>query len=161
MPSLASWLKFIHIIVAFGFVTGLVGRNIVIRRATRSSDISVVTELLGVAGVFDKVLVIPGSFLVLAFGLFTMWAQHLPFFEHGFYWLVVSLIAYVSTIVLVPTVFIPRGKLFEKALTEAQQRGTVTPELTTAFNDRAVAAARAAEGLVVAFVISMMVLKPF
>jgi hypothetical protein len=68
---------------------------------------------------------------------------------------------YVSTILLVPTVFIPRGRLFEKALTEAQQRGTVTPELTTAFNDRAVATARAAEGLVVAFVISMMVLKPF
>jgi hypothetical protein len=161
MPSLASWLKFIHILVAFGFVAGLVGRSVAIRRAARCSNISIVTELLGVAGTFEKVLIIPGSFLVLAFGLFTMWAQHLPFFEHGFYWLVVSLVAYVSTIALVPTVFIPRGKLFEKALTEAQQRSTVTPELTTAFNDRAVAVARAAEGLVVAFVISMMVLKPF
>jgi hypothetical protein len=158
---LASWLKFIHVLVAFGFVAGLIGRDITIRRAAKSPDISAVTQLLGVAGIFDKVLVIPGSFLVLVFGLFTMWAEHLPFFEHGFYWLVVSLIAYVAMFALVPTVFIPRGKLFEQALADAQQRGAVTPELTVAFHDTAVAFARTAESLVVAFVIAMMVLKPF
>jgi hypothetical protein len=68
---------------------------------------------------------------------------------------------YVASIALVPLVFVPRGRIFEAALEAARDAGRVTPELAAAFRDRAVGAARTAEGLVVAFVIAMMVLKPF
>jgi hypothetical protein len=62
---------------------------------------------------------------------------------------------------LVPLVFVPRGRVFEGALEDARTHGQVTPELSAAFRDRAVWAARTTEVLVVAFVIALMVLKPF
>ena len=62
---------------------------------------------------------------------------------------------------LVPTVFLPHGKVFEGALEQARQRGEVTPELRTALRDPAVRNARAAEIVVVAVIVALMVTKPF
>jgi len=62
---------------------------------------------------------------------------------------------------LVPTVFLPHGRVFEGALEDARQRGKVTPELRTALRDPAVRNARAAEIVVVAIIMALMVTKPF
>ena len=62
---------------------------------------------------------------------------------------------------LVPTVFLPHGKIFESALEDAKQRGEVTPELRTALRDPAVRNARATELVVVALILTLMVTKPF
>jgi Predicted integral membrane protein (DUF2269) len=161
VPSLSSWLRFLHVAAAFWFVAGLIGRGVVIRQAARSRDISTVTALLEAAGRFENLMVIPGSIAVLPLGLVTMWAEHIPLFAHGSYWLVASLVVYAGLIALVPTVFLPRGKAFGVALAAAQERGAVDAELSAAFQDRAVAAARNAELLGVAFILAMMVLKPF
>lgn len=161
VPSLASWLKFLHVVVAFAFVAGLIGRGIVIRQAVRSSDIATVSLLMSLAGRFENALVIPGSIAVLPAGLLTMWAEHLPFVAHGSYWLVTSVAVYAGMIALVPTIFLPRGKAFGAALASAEERRTVTPDLKAAFYDPAVAFARNAELLGVAFILAMMVLKPF
>jgi uncharacterized membrane protein len=161
MPSLTQWLKLLHVVIAFWFVGGLLGRGVVIRQASRSSEVETVTELMRLAGRFETLMVIPGSVAVLVVGLLTAWAQHHPWFAHGSYWLVTSVGVYVASIALVPLVFVPRGRIFEAALEAARDAGRVTPELAAAFRDRAVGAARTAEGLVVAFVIAMMVLKPF
>jgi hypothetical protein len=162
VPSLASWLTFLHVVVAFAFVAGLIGRNFTHRHAVRSSNLSTVSNLMDLAGRFEQWLIVPGSFVLLFGGLLTMWAEHLPFFEHGGYWLVTSLVVFVGLFaVLVPFVFIPRGRIFGAAMEDARKRGVVTPELSAALRDKAVAAARAAELLAVGFVLSMMVLKPF
>jgi hypothetical protein len=161
MPALAEWVKLLHVGVAFWFVAGTVARNVAIRHAAGSSDVSQVTNLMTLAGRFEKRMVIPGSAAVLVAGLLTTWAQHRPWFEHGSYWLITSLAAYVALFALVPLVFLPRGKIFEAALADAQTRGRVTPELRAAFQDRAAWAARTAELLVVAFIVALMVLKPF
>ncbi len=58
---------------------------------------------------------------------------------------------------LVPTVFLPHGKVFEGALEDARQRG----EPRTALRDPAVRNARAAEIVVVAIIVALMVTKPF
>jgi hypothetical protein len=161
VPTLAEWAKLLHVVVAFWFVAGLIGRTVVIRQAARSPDVPAVAGLMGLAGRFEKLMVIPGSFAVLVAGLLTTWAQHRPWFEHGAYWLVTSLAAYVALIALVPLVFLPRGRVFEAALQDARARGMVTPELGAAFQDRAVWLARTTEGAVVAFIVALMVLKPF
>jgi hypothetical protein len=62
---------------------------------------------------------------------------------------------------LVPLVFLPRGKVFDAALADAEAAGEVTPALTAAFHDPAVAAARWYELGVVAAIIVLMVTKPF
>jgi hypothetical protein len=67
----------------------------------------------------------------------------------------------LSTIPLVPLIFLPRGKVFEAALAEAQAQGRVTVELTAAFRDPAVAFARLYEGAAIAVVVALMVTKPF
>jgi hypothetical protein len=90
-----------------------------------------------------------------------MLAQHRPLFADRQYWLPAALVLYLSTGILVPTIFLPRGKVFEAALHEARDRGEVTPRLSAAFRDPAVAFARRYEVAMVAVVIASMVLKPF
>jgi hypothetical protein len=62
---------------------------------------------------------------------------------------------------LIPLVFLPRGRIFELALTDAVERGEVTPALTSALEDRAVRATRVYEWFMVTAVIVLMVTKPF
>jgi hypothetical protein len=106
-------------------------------------------------------MVIPGSFGVLVLGLLAAWAEGRPLAGSDDWWLLTSLILFVGIGALVPTVFLPRGKVFEGALEDARQRGGVTPELRTALRDPAVRNARAAEIVVVAIIVALMVTKPF
>jgi hypothetical protein len=67
----------------------------------------------------------------------------------------------VALFAFVPTVFLPRGKVFEAALEDATAKGTMTPELQRAFADPVVAFARNAELVAVVVIIALMVAKPF
>jgi uncharacterized membrane protein len=158
--SLATFVVFLHVVTAFLLVAGLIGRAIVLGRARRNTDLQEIDVLLPVADRFEKI-VIPSSGAILVLGLLAMWAQDRPLFEDGAYWLLASLVLYLSLIPLVPLIFLPRGRVFEAALHDARQRGSVTPELTAAFHDPWVAFARTYEIVVVAIVIALMVLKPF
>jgi hypothetical protein len=158
---MASALKLIHVFVAFWFVAGLIGRGITLGRARSSDDIRDVATLVDAAGRFEKLMVIPASIGVLVTGLITRWAQGGPFTGHGSWWVLAALLVFLTQIPLVPLVFLPRGKIFEAALEDAKRRGTTTPELASAFRDRAVAAAHTYELITVAVVIWLMVLKPF
>ena len=120
-----GWVVLAHVLVAFGFVAGMVGRNVIISQARRSTDITTVTELMAAASRFDM------------------------------------LVKVGSLGVLVPLVFIPRGKEFDAAMAGARQLGEVTPELRTAFRDPFVSVARNAEMVAVVIIIALMVLKPF
>jgi hypothetical protein len=158
--SLATFVVFLHVVTAFLFVAGLIGRGIVLGRARRSTDLEELDILLPVADRFERI-VIPSSGAILLFGLLAMWARDLPLFADGAYWLLVSLILYLSLIPLVPLIFLPRGRVFEAALADARARRSVTPELTVAFHDPWVAFARTYELVVVGIVVALMVLKPF
>jgi predicted integral membrane protein DUF2269 len=159
--SLADVLRFLHVVSAIGLVTGLVARDMILGQARRSDDIGRVKTLLETAGPFERFLVIPGSFAVLAFGLLTWWAEHLPLWGEGVRWLPVALLVFASSIPLVPLVFLPRGVVFEAALSAAVDAGRVTPELTQALRDPVVAAARWYEVAVIFVVLLLMVTKPF
>ena len=158
--SLAAFVVFLHVVTAFFLVAGLIGRGIVLGRARRSSDLQEIDVLLPVADRFEKI-VIPSSGVILVLGLVAMWAQDRPLFTDGEYWLLASLVLFLSLIPLVPLIFLPRGRVFEAALDDARQRGSVTPELTAAFHDPRVAFARTYEMVVIAIVIALMILKPF
>jgi Predicted integral membrane protein (DUF2269) len=77
------------------------------------------------------------------------------------YWVFASLVLFLSAFALVPLVFIPRGKLYRAALDDARAQGIVTPRLTTAMADRAVALGHAWEWIAIALVTILMVTKPF
>jgi uncharacterized membrane protein len=158
--SLAAFVVFLHVVTAFFLVAGLLGRGIVLGRARRSTDLQEIDVLLPVADRFEKI-VIPSSGVILVLGLLAMWAQDRPLFTDGEYWLLVSLVLYLSLIPLVPLIFLPRGRVFTAALDGARQRGSVTSELTAAFHDPWVVFARTYEMVVIAIVIALMILKPF
>jgi hypothetical protein len=151
----------VHVLSAFWFVAGLIGRDVTLGKARRARDVRVVGELAELAGRFDRAMVMPGSIVVLALGLITAWVQGRPFTGTGNWWLLTSLLVYLSIVPLVPLVFLPRGRIFEGALADATQRGEVTLELTTSLNDRAVLGARLYERLAVVTVLVLMVTKPF
>jgi hypothetical protein len=153
-----DWIVLLHVLVAFGFVAGLVGRDISIAQARRSNDLASITALLAVANRFDSIVKV-GSIAVLVFGVIAMVVGDLSLADNG--WLIASLALFVAIGLLVPTVFMPRGRVFERALADARRQGAVTPELSAAFHDRAVAIARNAELVIVVVIIGLMVLKPF
>ena len=158
---MSEWVVLLHVAVAFWFVAGLLGRNVTMARARSANDLSTLVELVDLSGRFERLMVIPGSFGVVVLGLLAAWAEGRPLAGTDDWWLLTSLILFVGLGVLVPSVFLPRGNVFEGALEQARQRGEVTPELRTALRDPAVRNARAAEIVVVAVIVALMVTKPF
>ena len=158
--SLASLLKLLHVVSAFLFVAGLLGRAITLGQARRSDDLREISTLLPVATRFERI-VIPGSAIVFVLGILTMLAQERPLFADGGWWLLVSILLYLTIGLLVPMIFLPKGKVFEAALEDARARGTITQELRAAFADPLVAFARIYEIGAVGVILALMVLKPF
>jgi Predicted integral membrane protein (DUF2269) len=154
-------LVLLHVAVAFWFVAGLIGRNVALGRARFGGQLEVVAELVQLAGRFERLMVIPGSFAVLLLGLLAAWAQGRPLAGSGNGWLLVSLILYVALMAQVPLVFRPRGRVFDRALEDADRQGRVTPALASAFRDPVVATARNLELVGVAVILALMVTKPF
>ena len=159
--DLTDLLQLLHVISGFVLVAGIVGRNVLLSRARRSDDISTIQHLVDAAAPFERFMVIPGSFVVLLFGILTWWTQRLPVWQSGSRWVTVSLIAFLTIIPLVPLVFAPRGRKFDAALAFAVRDGRVTPELSAALRDPLVAGARAYEVAIIFIVIVLMVTKPF
>src|SRR5207244_316174 len=117
--SLVVLVKLAHALVGVWFVCGLVGRWATLAQAERADDVRVLRGLLRLSAVFEERMVIPGSAAVLVLGLLTAWMQGQPLL--GFLqgaptsWLLASLVLYLSTMALVPLVFLPRGKRFAAA----------------------------------------------
>lgn len=153
-------LRLAHIATAIALIGGLFGRWVTLRTASRSRELVAVRSLLDAASVFEKTVTI-SSVLVLLAGLATAWSQDRPYTGEGSWWLLVSLLLYVSIVPLIPLVFVPRGKAFEAALTEAETQGQVTPGLTAAFQDPTSAAARSYEAIAIAVIAVLMITKPF
>jgi uncharacterized membrane protein len=154
------FMKFLHIITAFWFISGLVGRTLTMWRASKSTDVQMIRALVGLSGYFEMWMVRPGSMAVLGFGLVTAWLQRWPLGSPA-NWLWLSTVLYLSLIPVIIFVFLPRGKIFGRALDAAVAAGSVTADLTAAFHDGAVRLAHRYELAVTVVIILLMVLKPF
>jgi uncharacterized membrane protein len=159
--TFADLVQLLHVLAAFWFVAGLLGRDVILGLARRAADMGTVQTLVAVAGPFDRLMVIPGSMAVLVLGILTWWVQHLPLWGDGTRWVTVSLIVFATSIPLVPLIFLPHGRVFEAALSSAIAQGRVTPELSAALHDPMVEFAHWYERAVVAVVLVLMVTKPF
>jgi hypothetical protein len=163
--TVALALKFLHVAVAFWMTAGLVGRGVAQLRAERTTDVRALQLLMELVGRFDRLMVIPGSSAVFLLGLLTAWAQGLPVL--GFIqgartnWLLISLVLWIGVFVLVPMVFIPRGKVFGALFEEAIRLDRVTEQLAAALRDPVVRFAHIYEIVAVVVIIFLMVTKPF
>jgi uncharacterized membrane protein len=163
--TLIATVKFLHVVAGFLMTAGVLGRGLAQLRAERTKEIGTLQVLVELIGRFDRFMVIPGSNAVFLLGLLTAWVAGVPIL--GFLqgartnWLLVSLVLFGGIVVLVPTVFLPRGKVFGAALEEAVAAGSVTDRLGRALRDPVVRAAHVYEVVAILVIIWLMVAKPF
>ena len=163
-----SWyfvIRFLHIITAIIFMGGIFGRQLVRAYAKKTDNVHVFAALSQGAGRIETVMIIPGNLAVIVFGVILALMTGAPML--GFLqgasrnWLLVSNILLVVGLVIVPTVFVPRGKKFEPLLQKALAEGRMTPELRAALDDKVVKFAHLYEEVAMVIVVALMVFKPF
>ena len=158
-------IRLIHIVAAFWSIAGLLGRWLAFAQARRSSNVHTACALLRLSERFEGMMAIPGSQALLVSGLLTAWLQGQPLL--GFLqgartnWLLVSLALSLSLVPVVALLLVPRRKLRVAAVEAAIAQSMFTPELRGALADRVVIGARAAELLIIAAILILMILKPF
>jgi len=164
LATLPGLLGVLHALAGIGFIVGLFGRWMVLAAAERASTPASMRLLARAAAPFET-LVIAGSMVVFILGVLTAWAEGLPllgpFVGASANWLFVSLVLFLSVLPLVPLVFLPRGRVFEAALEEAEAAGVVTDRLRAAWSDPVVRAAHVYELTAVTIGLVLMLAKPF
>ncbi len=153
-------LKLTHVALAMALVTGIVGRWLLLAAAQRSDRLERTEALLGASEPFEMTVRV-SSFLVLVAGMLTAWAQGYEWLGLTTGWMLAALLLSLGIVVLVPTVFLPKGRRFAVALDGARAAGEVTPQLRASFADPTVRAAHVAELAALAIIVALMVLKPF
>lgn len=163
-----SWyavFRFLHIISAIVFVGGIFGRQLVRAYARKVEDVRIFAELTQAAGRIERVMIIPGNTAVIVFGVVVALISDAPILgfiqgdSHN--WLLVSNLLLVTGFLIVPFIFLPRGKIFEAALERALAQGQITPELRTSLADPVVKAAHIYEAVMIVVIVALMVFKPF
>jgi len=164
LETLPGFLAVLHALSGIAFIVGLFGRWMVLAAAERAATPAGMRLLARAAAPFET-LVIFGSLIVFILGILTAWAEGLPllgpFVGAPVNWLFVALILYLSILPLVPLVFLPRGRVFEAALEDAERSGVVSEALRKAWADPVVRAAHIYELTAVTIVLVLMLAKPF
>ena len=160
MDWLALLLKLAHVLLAFAMVAGLLGRWILLTRAAASDDVERAHLLAEAASPFERIVQMVSP-LVVVVGLVTAWAQGYPWLGLTTGWMLLTVLLIVPIFVIIPTIFIPRGRVFEAEMAAARAAGLVTPGLRAAWADPAVALARRYELVTIVIIVALMVLKPF
>ena len=164
MELLTGILVAAHALLGAIFLGGLVGRWLVLGMAERADTLARMQTLTRAARPFERIVIV-GSQVVVVLGVIAAIAQGRPFLGPlqgaAVDWLFVSLVLVLTVPVIVPLVFLPRGRVFEAAMGDAAARDEITPELRRAWNDPIVRAAHVYELVVVTTVFVLMVAKPF
>ena len=160
MDWIALVLKLAHVGLAFAMFAGLVGRWILLSRAAASDDVERAHLLAEAASPFER-MVQTVSPVVLVFGLVTAWAQGYPWLGLTTGWMLLTVLLIIPILVFIPTIFLPRGRVFEAEMAAALAAGEVTHGLRAAWADPAVAMARRYELGAMVIIVALMVLKPF
>ena len=163
-----SWysvIKFLHVAAVIVGVGGLLARQLLRQQAKRMQDVTALATFSQAAGRIEQFFVIPGTSAIVVLGLLLGLIGRAPIL--GFLqgasqnWLLVSNILLIGILVVIPTVLVPRGKIFEPVLQAALAQGQITPDLRAALNDRAVKLAHLYELAAISIIVALMVLKPF
>lgn len=158
-------IEWIHILSVLWLVAGTAGRGACTGLAGRTDDINSVRTLMQAASAFEMKMVRPASLFILVTGLITARMGGWPIL--GFLqgasvnWVLAALVIYLTIIPVIVFVFLPRGRVYHKALQDAGARGAVTAELRAALHDPAIRSARLYEILILLVVTFLMVVKPF
>jgi uncharacterized membrane protein len=159
-------MKLLHVLAAFWFIGGLLGRDIAFWRARQGRNVHEVSALLQISDFFERWSVTSTSITVLIFGLVITFMGDWPLFGSpqggAANWLLVSII--LSLIIggaIGALRLVPRRKQREQAFLAALEQNSITPELRAALDDKVVNSFRKIELAVMVIIIALMVMKPF
>ena len=159
-------MKLLHVLTAFWFISGIVGRDFAFWQAGKATNVQAVHALLQISDFFERYAVIPVSMAVFLFGLIITLLQGWPLF--GFLqgspinWLLFSFLLFLGiSLAIGPLKLVVRRKERTRAVEEALAHGTITPALTAALNDKVVVRFRRVELVILVVIIVLMVTKPF
>lgn len=154
----------IHALLGVLFISALIGRWVVLGLAERATDVVAMRTLTTAAGPFEAMVRIVPLF-VLLFGIVAAYLEGRsilgPLTGGTIDWLFASLILFFSPLPFVAVVLLPKGRVFEAALDEAERLGRVTPELQAAWRDPATRAVHVFELTAITLVLILMLAKPF
>ena len=162
--TLFALAKLVHVASVIWMISGFLGRTYALDASSRATDVRVTKLLADLSGRFETTMIIPGYSVVLVTGVATAFLGQYSILgplQDGPVWIFASLLLFIVIGLLVPTVFIPRGKIFGAALEQAISQGEVTDRLRRAFVDPAIRLAHGAELGILALIVVLMVLKPF
>ncbi|HEU0296991.1 MAG TPA: DUF2269 family protein [Anaerolineales bacterium] len=163
-----SWyllLRFLHILSSIVFIGGIFARQAVRSRGKKATSIRELEAYFSAAGQIEKLMVIPGNMAVIVFGVILAIMMKAPIF--GFLqgasqnWLLVTNLMLVAGGLMVPLVFLPRGKIFDRLMQDALGRDEITSELRSHLDDAVVKRAHFLEMFLVVVIVILMVFKPF
>jgi uncharacterized membrane protein len=158
-------LRFLHILSSIIFIGGIFARQAVRARGKRSTSIRELEAYFSAAGQIERLMVIPGNMAVIVFGVvlaILVKAPILGFLQGASQnWLLVSNLMLVAGGSMVPMVFLPRGKIYDRLLQDALARDEITHELRSHLEDRVVKTAHFLEMSLVVVIVILMVFKPF
>lgn len=164
--NLYTLMKLLHVLAAFCFISGVIGRDFSFWRAGKATNVQAVQALLQISDFFERYAVIPVSMAVFLFGLIITLMQRWPLF--GFLqgspinWLLISFLLFLGiSLAIGPLKLVPRRKERTRALEEALAHGAITPALIAALNDKVVVRFRGVELVILVIIIILMVMKPF
>lgn len=158
-------LKYLHELAALWFISGILGRQLVRHLARHSGDVHHFATLTRVAGRFESLMVIPGNLLVIVSGVLLAWRGGWPIL--GFLqgadanWLLLTNLLLLASLLVVPLVYVPRGKQFDQTLQEALAVDKLTGELTSVYDDPVIKWAHRGEYAGLLIILALMVFKPF
>ena len=120
-------IKYLHITAVAITIGGMFARQLVRGIALNSDDIKTVASLTHAAVRMDRAMVIPGSNLMILFGIILAVMQKWPilwlFTGADRNWLLVSNLLLLVMMVLIPVVFIPHNKKVKSLLQAALAEG--------------------------------------
>ena len=158
-------LRFLHILSSIIFIGGIFARQAVRARGKKSTNIRELDTYFAAAGQIEKLMVIPGNMAVIFFGILLAILMKAPIF--GFLqgasqnWLLATNLMLVAGGLMVPMIFVPRGKIYDRLLQEALARDEITQELRAHLDDGVVKTAHFLEMFLVVVIVILMVFKPF
>jgi len=158
-------VKYFHILAVAITLGGMFARQLVRANARKSDDVKVVASLTHLAVRLDRTMVIPWSNIMILMGIVLAVIQKWPIF--GFLqgasqnWLFVSNILLIIMVIIISAVFIPHNRKVEVLLQAALSDGRITPQLTSALDDKVNKLGHLGEEAIILVVAALMVLKPF
>lgn len=158
-------LRFLHILSSIVFIGGIFARQAVRNQGKKMTGIRELEAYFSAAGQIEKLMVIPGNMAVIVFGIILALMARAPIL--GFLqgaaqnWLLVTNLLLIGGGLLVPLIFLPRRKIYERLRNEALVRDEITAELRSHLDDPVVKSAHWLEMFLVVMIVILMVFKPF